>query len=260
MLSLSDVIDLEERWKRWRRKKIIKFSALPFLAILVLFSTWYILTTKAQNKSVEKIDEKPIKEKNKSMSQSTNQNIVDDNISIEQNKPRLTLTIQPAPKSLQMTKILIPKNETIALEEDNLMPLSLQDSLGGEKSVENSSIQSDKREQMATNKNIQIKIEPSATNTTKYLKEKFDSTGNIVFALMVSEEYYHMKQYNDSIAWALTANELDPENERSWALFAQAKAKLGHQKEAIIALEEFLKSNNSGKIESLLIKLKQGKF
>jgi tetratricopeptide (TPR) repeat protein len=77
---------------------------------------------------------------------------------------------------------------------------------------------------------------------------------------MVAEEYYANNEYQNALRWALTANEINPKNEKSWMIFAMSKAKLNLPDEGIMALEEYLKNNNSGKIESLLISLKRGTF
>ncbi|MCD8544732.1 MAG: M28 family metallopeptidase [Sulfurospirillum cavolei] len=88
-----------------------------------------------------------------------------------------------------------------------------------------------------------IKIESKEINSISYLKEKFDTTHNIVFALMLAEEYYLSKNYVESNKWALIANNLDAENEKSWIWFAKSKVKLGQKEDAILALKTYLKKH-----------------
>lgn len=278
MLSPNDVISLEERWRKWNQKKLLKQILTPMLFLLFIFSGWYSYNIYTKdNKNNYIIEPKKILEENNTqkITNESEMSLVEDKTeeknqkSIIEQKPRPALRIQPVTSTSGNPEISLPKSETILLENKiNSSEYSTKVDTSSVENVsntipkdviQNNSVQSID-EKPTEEKKIHIEIKPSSADTTKYLKEKFDSTGNIVFALMVSEEYYHMEQYNDAIRWALTANELDPKNERSWILFAQSKAKLGHRKEAIMALEEFLKSNNSGKIESLLIKLKQGKF
>jgi len=97
-----------------------------------------------------------------------------------------------------------------------------------------------------------IKIETHVINSLPYLKEKFDSTHRIVYALMLAEEYYKNKNYNESNKWALIANNLDAENEKSWIWFAKSKYKLGYKDDAILALKTFLKSHQSKELQVLL--------
>jgi len=277
VLSPNDVINLEHRWSKWRQKRMLKGLGYGSLAIILSFACWYGYSNFSQSvlddtHIVNKTLQEPI-EINPNNVENIPQNIqnlnqvakVDKNSSFElRQKPRLALTIQPIPRSSQPPKIPLPKNETIALDKDQVSAIPPQKNIDKTKNVasiaQNNIVEEEvvQKTEIKRENRIQINMEPSSADTTQYLKEKFYATGNIVFALMVSEEYYHMGQYNDSIRWALTANELDPKNEHSWILFAQSKAKLGRPQEAIMALEEFLKTNNSGKIESLLVKLKRG--
>jgi len=256
---------------------MLKGLGFGSLAIILSFACWYGYNNFSQSllddiPIVNKTLQEPIENIHNNVGnipqnvENLNQDAkIEENTSSEsKQKPRLALTIQPIPRSSQPPKIPPPKNETIALDKDQASTASPQKNTDKTKKIASISRNNIVKEEVVQKtqtkqeNKIQINMEPSSADTTQYLKDKFDATGNIVFALMVSEEYYHMGQYNDSIRWALTANELDPKNERSWILFAQSKAKLDRPQEAIMALEEFLKTNNSGKIESLLIKLKRG--
>jgi len=103
-----------------------------------------------------------------------------------------------------------------------------------------------------------IKIETHEVNSIQYLKEKFEKTHNITFALMLAEEYYLAKNYNESNKWALIANNADSENEKSWIWFAKSKIKLGHKEDAALALKAYLKNNKSQAAQSLLNQINVG--
>lgn len=103
-----------------------------------------------------------------------------------------------------------------------------------------------------------IKIESHEINSISYLKEKFDSTHNIVFALMLAEEYYLNKNYTECNKWALIANNIDADNEKSWVWFAKSKVKLGNKDDAILALKTYLKNNKSQAAQSLLNQITLG--
>lgn len=104
-----------------------------------------------------------------------------------------------------------------------------------------------------------IKIETHEVNSIQYLKEKFEKTHNIVFALMLAEEYYGTKNYTECNKWALMANNIDPDSEKSWVWFAKSKVKLGHKEDAIVALQAYLKNNKSSKAaQSLLNQINVG--
>lgn len=104
-----------------------------------------------------------------------------------------------------------------------------------------------------------INIETSEIKGFENLKNKFYETKSIIFALMLSEEYYHAKNYKNSLKWALVANEIDPANERSWIIFAKTKTKIGQPKKAIKALKAYLKTNPSAQeIKTIMQKIKLG--
>ncbi|AFL68520.1 hypothetical protein [Sulfurospirillum barnesii] len=103
-----------------------------------------------------------------------------------------------------------------------------------------------------------IHIETKDVDTIQYLKERFDKTHNVVFALMLCEEYYKNKNYSESNKWALIANNLDAENEKSWIFFAKSKFKLGHKEDAQGALKAYLKNHKSKAAESLLQQMSIG--
>lgn len=105
-----------------------------------------------------------------------------------------------------------------------------------------------------------IKIESQEVNSIQYLKEKFEKTNNIIFALMLAEEYYIAKDYTQSNKWALIANQIDSENEKSWLWFAKSKVKLGQKDDAIIALKAYLKHNKSTAVQTLLNQIHLGEI
>jgi len=103
-----------------------------------------------------------------------------------------------------------------------------------------------------------IKIETHEVNSIQYLKDKFDTTHNITFALMLAEEYYQEKNYNECNKWSLIANNTDSDNEKSWIWFAKSKIKLGHKEDAVLALKAYLKNNKSQAAQSLLNQINVG--
>lgn len=105
-----------------------------------------------------------------------------------------------------------------------------------------------------------IKIETQEVNSIQYLKEKFEKTNNIIFALMLAEEFYSNKNYVESSKWALIANQLDSDSEKSWLWFAKSKLKLGQKEDAIVALKAYLKTNKSKAAQTLLNQISLGEI
>ncbi len=108
----------------------------------------------------------------------------------------------------------------------------------------------------------QIKIEPKEKpkvlissqklGNLSFIKKKFYATNNVSFSNLISKKLYKSKRYKKALKWALISNEIDNENIDSWIMFAKSKVKLGKKEDAISALNSFLKSHESRKIEKLL--------
>jgi len=107
-------------------------------------------------------------------------------------------------------------------------------------------------------KKPKISIDMQEVDTISYLKDKYYSTSSIVFALMLAEEYYYVKNYEDALKWSLTANDIDPQNTKSWYWFAKSKVKLNKKEDAIKALKAYLSNNNSKRLSTLLNKIELG--
>ena len=75
---------------------------------------------------------------------------------------------------------------------------------------------------------------------------------------MLAEEYYYDKKYNETLKWALTANDIDAQNTKSWYWFAKSKVKLNHKKDAVRALKAYLANNSSKRLSTLLRKIEFG--
>ncbi len=107
-------------------------------------------------------------------------------------------------------------------------------------------------------KKPKISIDMQEVDTISYLKDKYYSTSSIVFALMLAEEYYYAKNYEDALKWSLTANDIDAQNTKSWYWFAKSKVKLNKKEDAIKALKAYLSNNSSKRLSTLLNKIELG--
>jgi len=114
------------------------------------------------------------------------------------------------------------------------------------------------KETMQIKKKPTIEIDMKEVDTITYLKQKFYSTSSIVFALMLSEEYYNEKKYKNSLKWSLIANDIDSQNTKTWYWFAKSKVKLNKKEDAIRALKAYLSNNKSKRLRTLLKKIELG--
>ncbi len=93
-------------------------------------------------------------------------------------------------------------------------------------------------------------------NSLSFIKKKFYATNNSVFSINLSQRFFKAKKYEQALKWALISNEVDSKSDKSWVMFAKIKEKMGKKQDAINALAQYLKNNNSKEIAKLLKNLK----
>ncbi|MBV5279169.1 MAG: hypothetical protein J0647_09100 [Campylobacteraceae bacterium] len=285
MLSTVEIIELEKKLFKYRMKQKINYTIFITLFLLIMGIIGYFFYNQPL-KDAPKKEEMIVK--------------IEDNISVPKTEvATLEINISKE-ESAQKSEVLLPnKNEQLFLQtptikrnsndkktstpqvsKENIYTHPLMD-----EEIESKVLakRMDRKPEEIFYRNIEdeiqttmlappplpkeeekqkskITIETKEVNSIQYLKEKFEKTHNIIFALMLSEEYYLTKNYNESNKWSLIANSIDPENEKSWIWFAKSKLKLGHKEDAIMALKAFLKNNKSKSIEGLLHQINIGEI
>ena len=259
MLETTDILNLENRWKKYRFKKILKKFSIILSIPLVLATIVYLYMNDYIKLDQLSKSHKQVKVKNEQINTPT----IEKNIVVNKNEHPM-LTLQPITTK---NNLMQPKQPQKVSEKNSIVevPLSIEKQEEKRnienKSEKNSNEVTEKKERIVVEEHkSKVLIETEKIETVEYLKNKFYDTNNIVFALMLAEEYLHKKDYKNSIKWALRANELDPQSERSWIVFAKAKAKNGNPNQAIKALQAFQKISPSPAITTLIDKIKHGEY
>ena len=94
-------------------------------------------------------------------------------------------------------------------------------------------------------------------NSLSFIKKKFYATNNALFSIKLAEKFYESKKYQQALKWSLITNEIDSKSEQSWLMFAKIKNQMGKKQDAINALNEYLKHEQSSKAETLLKEIKK---
>ncbi len=285
MLSANDIAELEKKYSKYIFKKRVKlFFILILILSVILFTLYYLLygtnnqknildTNKTEKSIIKKI--KPIdsnltkiektttikKENNVTKSEKNISNMtekiikLDVNISNDNNiEKKLVFHIKPQNKIVSNTKT----TETLRLNRYFLNKKSKaikQKNINAVKNI-------NKNDTMLKEKDIKpkIHIEMRDIDSIQYLKEKFQRTHDLVFALMLCENYYSQKNYRKSLKWSIIANDIDSKNEKSWMWFAKSKYRLHKKEDAIKALRAFLELNESKNIKLLLKDILNGEL
>ena len=291
MLSNVDIFELEKKLFRYRLKQKLHYIVFAILALSTAGILFYYYTYSFSNISAKVEMPTLVVDNNLSLIKSEN------NITKEEVKEKVTPSIVPIEEK---NKEIFPTEETLFLQlpiiktnntdKKNYNPFVDKDIVNKkslpeitEDDIENKVLMRKMRTKAEdtfyrnAEESIEstllapppledekpkgrIKIETQEVNSIVYLKDKFEKTQNIIFALMLAEEYYLTKNYNESNKWALIANSIDSDNEKSWVWFAKSKVKLGQKEDALLALKAYLKNNKSKTIESLLSQISIGEI
>lgn len=89
------------------------------------------------------------------------------------------------------------------------------------------------------------------------LEAAFESQPTYAKAVEIAEGYLAEGNSAQALKWALKANEINNEDERSWAVFAAASNNLGRKDQAVGALKAYLAARPSQRLSQLLTRLEQ---
>ena len=251
MLSSSEILELEKKVFRYRIKKHLRYGVVIILLLTILgisLSFYFIkkepflsveeniVAPKQPSSHIEELPPSPLLQ----APPENSKNILEETLFLKSPNP---LT----------EKISLKKELPLPSEEDILPKTTHQETTFYRKideGIDTSVLAPPLLEDIK--QRGMVKIESQEINSIHYLKEKFEKTNNIIFALMLAEEYYFSKDYTQSNKWALIANQLDADNEKSWLWFAKSKVKLGQKEDAIVALKAYIKNNKSKAAQTLL--------
>ena len=278
MINAEEIVELERKWLIYKIKQRSKiYAVLIFLISSIAFAIYYLFfmpsTTIKEHKAprkVEKIDKKIIIDINTTEKipkivpeEKKSQSFKIEEKPMKQSKKTITTKKNSKPYHFKIE----PRHQDNELFSSNgflTLNLPFKDNIH-ENIIPNEEvippahkIKRDVIKKPAIKKKTKITIDMQEVDTIDHLKNKFYATSSITFALMLAEEYYNVKDYTNSLQWALTANDIDAENTKSWYWFARSKVKLNQKKDAVRALKAFLTNNNSRILSTLLNKIEFG--
>ena len=267
---MLNIHDLEKRWKVYKIKSFIPYVVT--IALLIIVPITYILSNEvqkpAQQKELPKIKETKIA------------------IPLKKQKPEMKSEMKPELKPIIENNIT---KKTTYIQ-------TLKPSMGFIKNIQHQSIQSqyktqkvDKKQPLVQKKRKVVKptvieeiVEDISTNQAAPMKrgervaitierketkndifevvKRFRKSNNPALSLFIAKKYYELGNYEQAYNYALITNQINPDIEASWIIFAKALVKLHKKNKAIHTLEEYIKVSHSNNAEILLHEIKSGKF
>ncbi len=295
MFSASEIADLEKKYSKYLMKKFFKYLFVIALTLVISSSVAYYAFLYKPSKIKEGkviIKQEKNTKKTKPLIKESNISIIitEKNTSIptipkstEKNSSKEKIVKNKIRNSKVVEKPNSSKSQQKEQKEDKLYfhikpsdDLSFESSQRASLKLNIPTVKTDtnttkiakievkddtiKEEKTVLPKVPKIKIEMQDIDSIRYLKDKYENTHNIIFALMLCEEYYSQKDYENSLKWSIIANDIDNNSERSWVWFAKSKYRLGKKDDAVRALKAYLKANESNTVKSLLKNIENGRL
>ncbi len=266
MLDVFEIKNLEDRWKKYKRKKSIKTFTFIFVSLTILMVSIYCVSLYIKKNISEnhKNSALGIKKENTKITKKLKISSKPiDNINSKNNTAKSNIVTEVDKK--RKNKYNIMNVDILHLDKKFLKEVYISNSDNNKTKIDNLPNKNRykniaKEESREKNQKRKIIISSKKIDKLKYFKEQYNKNQKAIYAILISKEYYKIRSYNKSLKWAIIANTIDSSNEESWILFAKDKVKLGQKNDAINALNAYLKVNSSRKIETLLSNIKNGVF
>jgi len=254
---MHDIKVLEEEWIQYKKNKRKPYYIFSLLSIFFIGTLVYIFILDRDVTSHNFSEVKPI---NKMIVSKIDKPLINGRIE--------TLELERKPSNPLVTNV-----DNLPINEKELIPMlpivddiPVIDMVGIKTKNKDTSV-----EKKITKKNIRrnivkdkphkpvhFKITKSSTASAyKEVEKRFNRFQDTDDSLFLAKSYYAKKEYKKAEYWALKTNKIDKNIEESWIIFVKSKIKLGHRKEAIHILSNYVRQSSSQEARVLLLKLKK---
>ena len=235
---MYDIEELEKKWLRYRRRKIIVIASSVILVTSIIGGVSYLVFTLG---SSSKEDDSIQIKKHKIAT--------DKDIIVKREEP--IHTINSEVPSMQSRTNGVDSTQ----KQYDVVNTPIR---GREKDgvIESSEVISQARKVPKLN---MIISEPESGSVIKEIEDRFRTSRNYDDAIYLAEYYYSHKNYKKAEYWAMQANIVDSIPEESWMIFAKAKVKSGHRVEALKVLEAYYNKTGSTNALDLIDTIRKNK-
>jgi len=245
---MYDIKQLEEEWKRYRKKKLKPwYIGAGILLVLMLFIIFFQSNLKINVSALKMYLETP-----NEIQTSENNKKSEDTPRYDRVKIKETVLIDDALENLEIKENVIEMADKVVKEPNNiLVDIPILDDTN-EATVE---------EETEARKKIDLEIiDSTSVSGYKDVEKRFFESHDIDDALFLARSYYKNGNYEKAQYWALETNKLDEDQEESLLLFVKSKVKLGHKNEALSILTSYVKQTDSKEGKKLLYRIENDKL
>ena len=243
---MYDIKQLEEEWKRYRKKKLKPWFIGGLIVILFTVTAIFFFWGKNIDFSVlasyfENPEDSIVLEgKSRNISEIKGKNeksfvLLDDALT--------TLEVNDEVNDITEKVVQEPRNILVdipLLEDENEAPVE---------------------ELPETRKKMHLEIiESTSVKAYKDVERRFFESHDIDDALFLAQSYFKNGNYKKAEFWALQTNKLDEYNEESLLIFVKSKVKLDRKNEAMAILAAYIKKSDSQEAKKLLYQIENDKL
>ncbi|WP_457603179.1 CDC27 family protein [Nitratifractor sp.] len=240
---MYDIEELEERWKRYRRKKLLRRLAWMLLLVVVLILPLLYVEVYQGKK-------KPIDRKNEHVAAKPEHNRSKKNVSVSTEQK--TEKIQREIKAASLLQTVPPSmKEEMHPKEKPIRP-KMKITFTDEPSKETTPLRKGKTVELSM-------VKRNDAAVIRSIEKRFPLSRDYDDAMYLAKYYYSKHRYKKAEYWAMQANVIDSSKVESWILFAKSKAKRGHRTEAIRILQRYYDNTGDPQVKLLIDAMRKGR-
>ncbi len=228
---MYDIEELEKKWLRYRRRKMIVVASSAILASSIIGGLSYLAFNSGNGANID--DSAQIKK----------HKIAKDEDIVVKRKDEAVKSMNtevPSMKNMEKEQVSGTNNKTDTIENNS-----------PEKSLDNTAEHNSKLNMVIS--------EPKSGSVIREIEKRFSGSKSYDDAIYLADYYYGKKNFKKAEYWAMQANIVDSIPEESWIIFAKAKVKSGHRVEALKVLEAYYNKTGSTNALELIDTIRKNK-
>jgi tetratricopeptide (TPR) repeat protein len=277
---MINVVDLEDRWVKFKIKSYIPYVVIISSVIIISILALIFLKDNNTQTDVKLAENQNPKEVAQDLPSISNTKIQQDINNVQQNQYKVSNVQQPAPapttiamaKQTNTKMVLKPSLSFMKEMQSNTLPYYENKQDIPNKSVEapvedRNTIKLDEIRKIQTEpetleveKNTIVIDRQNSSDDIQHVIKRFKVNNSPALSLFIAKKYYEMGDYHKSYNYALITNEINKNIEASWIVFAKSLVKLNEKEMAIKTLKTYYQHSSSNKAKILLDEIISGKF
>ncbi len=240
---MYDIEELEEQWKRYRRKKLLRRLAWALsLVIVLMLPLLYVEVYQGKRKS---LDRKNVHTAIKSEDSTSKQNL---SVSTKQK----TGKIQREIKAVPLLQTIPPSMKEERHPKEKPVRPKMKITFTDESSKEMTPVRKGGTVELSM-------VKRNDTAVIRSIEKRFPLSHDYDDAMYLAKYYYSKHRYKKAEYWSMQANVVDSSKVESWILFAKSKAKRGHRTEAIRILQRYYDNTGDPQVKLLIDAMRKGR-